>query len=249
MVTGEARRRGGALPTRFMVKDKRPNRPPHRWCEIWEGNPRIARPDEAYDDVICSHGGNRPYIVSKAVRQWVWREYGPTPGEIYLTAAELSLRQYGHGRVIVQPGIKAAASPNKHWGWANWQDLVQMKPGMPWLQIGDAAEARLPGVEFLETRTFRDACGVLAGAATAVLHEGGLHHAAAALDVPAVVIFGGFIAPAVTGYAMHRNLFVHDKAHPLGCGYRVPCRHCQAAMASITPRHVLNELEVILATR
>jgi hypothetical protein len=58
-----------------------------------------------------------------------------------------------------------------------------------------------------------------------------LHHAAAALGVPAVVIFGGFISPAVTGYAAHANIFTGDD---LGCGNINPCPHCRAAMERIS---------------
>jgi FkbM family methyltransferase len=59
------------------------------------------------------------------------------------------------------------------------------------------------------------AAGVLSGASLLISPEGGLHHAAAALGVRAVVIFGGFISPATTGYALHTNLFT--AARPAGC--------------------------------
>jgi hypothetical protein len=58
------------------------------------------------------------------------------------------------------------------------------------------------------------------GAALLISPEGGLHHAAAALGVRAVVIFGGFISPATTGYELHTNLFTGGQA----CGMRIPAR-------------------------
>ena len=38
-------------------------------------------------------------------------------------------------------------------------------------------------------------------------HEGGFAHAAAALSKPAVVIYGGWIPPEVTGYEFHENIY------------------------------------------
>lgn len=247
MITGEVSRRGRGNALRFAIGDRRPGRQQHRWHEIWEGHPRIAKPGEAFDAWIWNHGGNRPYIEAKSIKRWHWRPYGPTPGTIILTEAEQRLREYSQGRVIVEPGMKAAASPNKDWGWHRWAELVNRYPQFNWLQIGAPGDARLPGVEFLQTAGFREACGALSGARAVVLREGGLHHAAAALGVPAVVIFGGYIAPSVTGYPQHRNLFTGGDEHPLGCGMRVPCPHCEAAMSAITPEVVKRELEVILA--
>ena len=90
-----------------------------------------------------------------------------------------------------------------------------------------------------------EACTALSGAAAAVLPEGGLHHAAAALGMPAVVIFGGMTSPANTGYDGHVNLF-----DPAGgespCGQRVACAHCRAAMAAIRPDVVAYHLQHIL---
>jgi ADP-heptose:LPS heptosyltransferase len=88
----------------------------------------------------------------------------------------------------------------------------------------------LAGVEQLETRSFRDVLAVLANASLYIGGEGGLHHGAAAVSIPAVVIFGGFIPPSVTGYATHANLTGGAEA----CGSLKPCAHCRKAMAAIS---------------
>jgi ADP-heptose:LPS heptosyltransferase len=76
--------------------------------------------------------------------------------------------------------------------------------------------------------------------------EGGLHHCAAALGVPAVVIRGGFIGPRVTGYAGQVDLFVESAEWPLGCGVRSGCPHCAAAMESINRTMVAAALRKLL---
>jgi hypothetical protein len=245
MVTGEVKRRAAGTARRFAILDARKGGM-HRWNEAWAGNPRIARPGEPYDEGYYNHGGARPYIVLKGLRRWEWKAYGPTPGELFLSSSEAAFADAARGRVLIQPSIKDGASPNKVWPLDYWQKLVASAPSVPWLQIGAGHEPRISGTGFLPTPTFRDACGALSGARAAVLQEGGLHHAAAALGIPAVVIFGGFISPRCTGYALHRNLYTESKEYPLGCGMRTTCMHCQVAMGEIEPRLVRRELEAIL---
>lgn len=247
MVAGAIKRLAVSNPgKRFAVIDTRKLNI-HRWNDIWEGNPLIAKPGEEYDLTIENRGGKRPYITFKTPERWHWLPYSPEPADLYLSDADKALAYRGAGRVVVNPTIKANASPNKQWG--QWQALVDASPGTPWLEIGDAHPV-LKRVDFVQTASFRLACGVLSSARAAVLHEGGLHHAAAALGVRAVVIYGGFIAPACTGYNTHRNLFSTGRAtrrdFPLGCGMRAPCGHCADAMRSITPAIVLHELMEIL---
>ena len=54
--------------------------------------------------------------------------------------------------------------------------------------------------------SFRHALAILERARLYVGGEGGLHHGAAAVGVGGVVLFGGFVPPLVTGYAVHANL-------------------------------------------
>jgi hypothetical protein len=245
MVTGEVKRRAAGTMRRFAIRDLRKGGI-QRWHEIWNGNPRIVLPGDPFDEWLDNSGGNRPYIETKGSRAWVWKEYKPEPGEIFLTKIEKSYAAVGRGKIIIQPGIKAGASPNKQWGIRNWEKLIESHPKLPWLQIGDGTEPRL-SIPFFKASGFRIACAVVSGARSAVLHEGGLHHAAAALGKPSVVIYGGFISPRSTGYDLHRNLFVDPEGHrPLGCGMRTYCPHCEKAMQLISPWQVHKELEALL---
>jgi hypothetical protein len=247
MAAGRARRLAAGRPAGWKVAIRDPRKDNlHRWHPIWEGNSRIARPLEPYDAEIEDAPGTRPYVALKTILKWDWLPYGPEPAELVLTHEEMRFGEAARGMVLINPWIKAKASPNKLWPRESWQRLVNLAPHVRWLQIGEGTEPRLNGVPFMRTPGFREACGALSHARAAVLHEGGLHHAAAALGIPAVVIFGGYISPAVTGYASQRNLFVETAEYPLGCGYRTPCLHCHTAMHAIRPEAVLRELENLL---
>ena len=52
-----------------------------------------------------------------------------------------------------------------------------------------------------------------------------MHHAAAATDKNAVVIFGGHISPNITGYDIHTNIYVDINKSP--CGEKNICTHCK----------------------
>jgi hypothetical protein len=71
-----------------------------------------------------------------------------------------------------------------------------------------------------------------------------MHHGAAALDVPAVVIFGAWIPPAVTGYAMHANL---TGGATTACGSLRPCNHCRDALDAIKLTDVTQAVKALLS--
>ena len=246
MVTGHARVMQEKDPRKVRVEYERP-----RWFPAYNHNPRLAVPEEYGNFQILRPrvNGLRPYCTNKTSDRWTWKAYQPPVGELYLTPQELAFGAKYAGRIIVEPHIKGAASPNKQWGWMKWNKLAWLltQRGIRVTQIGAPGVALLEGVEYIETPGLRHAAAVIAKAKAVVVPEGGLHHTAAVFGVPAVVIYGGFISPEVTGYAGQVSLFVKDDKHPLGCGWRVPCEHCAKAMASITPEIVADKLEHLIA--
>jgi ADP-heptose:LPS heptosyltransferase len=154
--------------------------------------------------------------------------------------------------VIMEPNTKNMA-PNKRWGLTRYTYVADRlrRAGM---EIGqfrlptDSHQQRIPisGGHYFLTPTFKVACAILSRARLYVGPEGGLHHAAAALGVPAVVIFGGYISPAVTGYEGHRNYFFGED---LGCGKFDPCDHCRLAMDRISAEVVACDALSLLESR
>jgi ADP-heptose:LPS heptosyltransferase len=245
MVTGHARELQARDPRRVRPVYERP-----RDHEAWANNPRIAGKNEQGDfqAYVARTDGLRPYMKAKSPDRYLWKAYAPPRGELYFTDKELAFAAERRGRIVLEPCTKPGASPNKDWGWERWVELAALmkQRGLAPTQLGAATTRRLPGAEFIETNCMRYAAAVLSVARAAVLPEGGLHHVAAAVRCPAVVIYGGFISPAVTGYAGQRALFVQTPAQPLGCGWRRSCKHCAEAMAQFTPAGVLAELEGLL---
>ena len=246
-MTGQARKLQSKLKHPVVVFDRNGR---IRSNEMWFHNPRILTNWDRKSPVhpLNNGPGVRPYIHAKTERQWVWKDFECTPGELYFSAAELAAADRApKDFVVVEPNNKAKASPNKDWGWERWQALVYLlkAEGHRVAQMGAYGMKMLTGVAPIYTGTFREACAVLAKAKAAVLPEGGLHHAAAAVGVSSVVIYGGYISPKQTGYLLHRNLFTGGEP----CGWRIPCKHCEKAMAAITPEQVVRDLSEVVNAR
>lgn len=243
IATGQARLMQENLPHKVVIYDRNGQIREH---EIWRNNPRIATRSERLPktQTLKNCPGFRPYIAEKYPDRWVWKEFECPVGEIYFSPDEVEFAAKHKDGIIIEPNNKAKASPNKDWGVARWVELVALMKaeGLPAWQIGGPGTRVINGAHFIETPTFRHGCAVLANARAAVLPEGGLHHAAAAVGVRAVVIYGGFISPKQTGYDLHVNLFTGGEP----CGMRAPCAHCQQAMGAVTPAQVLQELKGLL---
>lgn len=241
MASGQAVAAGctAARPAVILDRHGQPRRHP-----CWQGNRRIAARRTADAVSIVNGSGCRPYVdyARSTPERWAYTAWRCTPGELPWVRPDAR----GRGRVLIEPHIKPNASPNKQWGWQRWQALVDAAPGLPWAQMAPAGAPVLAGVEAIRTADFPAAAGVLATARAAVLPEGGLHHAAAALQVPAVVLFGGMTSPRNTGYGPEtgqRSLAVDS---PAALGWRVPHPACDAAWDRITVARVLATLSELL---
>jgi hypothetical protein len=207
-------------------------------------NPNIAR--ELGPDVewIHYHKGNRRYNKPGAGR-WIWNfEFKAQPGEFYFSGHELEHKI--SRQILIEPNVPwhKPVAPNKDWGLPNYQALADRLrlAGFDVFQLRHGSK-RLAGVQLVDARDdFRCAAAALAGFGLVVCPEGGLHHAAAAVGTPAVVLFGGFIPPQVTGYDKHVNLTGGAEA----CGSLRECSHCRDAMRRITVDEVFDRCRSIL---
>ena len=233
LVTGQARQlqERDPHPVYVVGKDAGP-----RWHWLWDGNPRLTK-NKHGAQILMNGPGARPYVdyAKSTPERWAYTNWRTVPGELYLPRLEPS------DYVLIEPHVKKRASPNKQWG--RWQALVDLMPEVRWLQVGPSGTEVLRGAVFIETTDFRQACIQLSGVRAAVLPEGGLHHAAAALGIPSIVLFGSMTSPRNTGYDAHVNLAIDD---PEGLGWRISHPACAAAWDKIVPEYVAERLKGIL---
>lgn len=230
-----------------------------RWSPLWEGNPRIAKPGERGDFLRLVNGpGCRPYLDYARMRADFEVVYPGRPFRMKVRDPRLPYRFTAHrvtrgelqcferltplGYVVIEPHHKPG-QPNRDWGWARWQAVVDACP-LDWVQINPRGARVLRGVRHVPADSFIAACRLLSGARAYVGPEGGLYHAAAALGIPAIAVFGGFVSPATQGYDAPEivNLYV-PQGSP--CGQRVACAHCRDALDRITPEMVIEHVRAL----
>lgn len=221
--------------------------------QIFRNNPNIAPSGDEHDlDLkwIPFYKGQRIYNKHDHVNnKWIWNyNFKAIPGEIFFSDEELSFaNKVGRDFVLIEPSVPAykSVAPNKTWPFIRYVHVAEAlrAKGFDVRQFRNGGEA-LPGVGEIKAASFRHALAALSQAALYIGPEGGLHHGAAAVGISAVVIFGGFIPPRVTGYDAHTNL----TGGAVACGSLSACRHCEEAMEAIKIKHVYHAAKEILGS-
>jgi hypothetical protein len=215
----------------------------HHSAQIFRGNPNIAEPgSEGETDLewIPFYRGNRIYN-RQAGDRWIWNpDFRAIPGDVHFDEQEAAFaRHFGSGFVVIEPNVPEfkTVAPNKQWPVARYREVAMrvMADGLRVVQFDHGGAVKIAGARLVRSPTFRHGMAVLANAALYIGAEGGLHHAAAAVGIPAVVLFGGFIPPQVTGYDTHTNLTGGAEA----CGSLKACEHCKRAMEAISVSDVM----------
>jgi hypothetical protein len=202
--------------------------------DLWVGNPAW---DKNSDIRIIDGAGARSYIERWHGARSIFNfKHRARAGKVYLTKEELEFNKLEGDYIIIAPNLKLTASPNKQWGFAKFQELVN-QTNYRFIQLYQDGERLLSGVEHIKTPSARLALSIIKGAKLVIANEGGSHHMAASMDVPAVVFFGSFTSPEVTGYKEHINFTVKNAHY---CGNWEVCLECQKSMAKITVDVVLS---------
>ena len=207
--------------------------------QIFRNNPNIAPPgDENDPDIEWVPFYRSHRIYNKQVGdRWEWNyEFKAIPGELFFSDDENKFAQhFGEGYIVIEPNVPEfkTVSPNKQWETRRYNKVAKLlkKNGHSVVQFYSTLSRHIiPGAIQIRTPTFRHAVAALKNAALYIGPEGGLHHGAASVGTPGVVLFGGFIPPAVTGYDFHTNL----TGGAVACGSLHRCDHCREAMDRIT---------------
>ena len=214
------------------------------WCsEIYEGNPNVARPGQEQLtnlEWVNFRKGNRVYSTLSPDRsRYVWNyKWRMVPGEFFFSEAEKALAAtFAPGFIVIEPNLPwhKSCAVNKDWGEAKYTELGRrlLLQGHRLVQFKHKEARRfIAGADIVELPRFRQAIAVLSRAAAYVGAEGGMMHAAAAVGVKGVVLFGGWSPPLVCN--LPSNIAVASANSGEACGSLHTCKHCQQAMASIS---------------
>lgn len=256
MATADAKRLKGKFPDyQIVIGDRRP----FLWTEdqkiIFRNNPNITPPNKIdYNQKILylqNYAGNRPYIDKIKTTNFsdkiFFSKYKVEKGDIFFSDAEIIYLDFLKSKysdcILLNPDIKGTFSgDNKDWGINNWKSLSERlaERGLKCVQSNFNKNNILNSCDVVDINSFREMCLLISACKLTVTTEGGVHHAAAALDKKAVVVFGGRTNPNQFGYNFHINFYVE---HPLSpCGKNSKCSHCRDSMDNIKVERVEEEI-------
>lgn len=205
---------------------------------IFHGNPNICKPGHEHHpstEWVPFYRGNRLYNTQGNGR-WIWNyDFRPIPGEMFFSKEEtVPAGHMPRGFIVIEPNVPVfkSVAPNKEWPVDRYEEVARrlVADGHVVVQLKYGGRNNLKSASSVHSPNFRVALALLQRASLYIGPEGGMHHGAAAVGVPGVVLFGGFIPPQVTGYDTHTNLT--GKATE-ACGSFNKCDHCIDAMRSI----------------
>ena len=191
--------------------------------ELYQFMPHVSPNGKRFEEAP-----HRGYIqdIRRNPKQVVFNlDYRPVPSPIVLDPIE-------NDYVIIEPTIKLGAPPAKL--WHHYQQVVDAIDAK-FLQF---CNKTLDGTD-IKTTTLTEAARLMAGCRLYVGAEGFLHHLAAALGKPAVVIIGAYSPVEVIGYNFHTNIAVND---PEELGHSTKT----GAMDRITPEQVIEACRKLL---
>lgn len=192
-------------------------------------------------------GPPRPQKLVQRLGHYIFDpRHRAVPAPLVLTAAEQAIARHWSREpfVVIEPHTKDKASPSKRWPFERYVQVARALRGrIPVYQVGAPDTPPLDDLPRLPSGSFREVLAYLKAARLYIGPEGGLHHASAAMGTRAVVIYGGYVPPSVTGYDFHVNLTGGATA----CGSHLrECPHCVAAMQRIEVGEVLAVAQSLL---
>ena len=234
------------------------------WSEIFKNNPNILQPGENAEKIIIvpNYPKSRPFFnyAKTKYAQFDGKkttpykvaydpDYQVTCGELFfsdseITEAEKLIENIESPIIFFDP---YADILNKFWLPERWDDLIKQS-SYNFVQLTyDKHDEPLNGANQVSTKTFRQASAVLsAGVGRGILLsvDCDLHHAAAALNMPAIVLWSHYSHPDNLGYDDHINIRWDAAGKP--CGLRDACIQCQRSAEMIKVDDVNLAIEMAL---
>ena len=128
--------------------------------------------------------------------------------------------------ITIEPMSKTNYTPNRVYPFEKWQNIVNsLKDEIPFVQVGNKGSRILDNVIDWTGRTnFKNTAGMIGRSRLFLSSEGGLVHAATAVNTKSLVVITGYQSETMVAYP--QNINVNISSHG-PCGLKVPCEKCK----------------------
>jgi len=143
-----------------------------------------------------------------------------------------------HKRPVITFAVKTGWSEYKEWPMERWEELIKLFPEYQFIQLGAPGEPLIDGAQHMCGKlTLRESFSALQQSDLFIGLDSVFNHAANALDVPTVAMFGS-TSPIGSGYESHTNLWSEYECSPcyrennaISVHPMPPCPHEHKCMA------------------
>lgn len=136
--------------------------------------------------------------------------------------------------ITIEPIAKEAYTCNKTYAFNKWQaivDHVKDACDVQFVQVGLCGSRVLSGViDATGCMSFKQTAALIGASAVFTSTEGGLMHAASAVETPAVIVYTSYMHPRLTAYPENTNVWLGRNDDHAPCGMKVRCVMCYDVM-------------------
>jgi ADP-heptose:LPS heptosyltransferase len=209
------------------------NNPHTNYCKEDTPQKAVHRHDKHIIEQICEvYGVRKPNLKC---------ELYFSESEIDETNKLLEAHKIDTSFIVMEPQSNDAYTINKRYPIEKWQHVADelSKDGHKIIQIGRATKDQLldNAIDLTGKTSFRTAALVISSSILFVSSEGGLMHAANAVNKDSVILYTGFIHPKMTCYPNNTNIWIGSGHGP--CGMKVECTQCTLDALSHDPTRIL----------
>ena len=226
-----------------------------RWAfsnsPVFLNNPHLSFGKIKINSIIIDRSDpNNSYVKEELDDQYIWKDtfhvveiicnnYGVSPKsikpDIHFFQVEIDkiidlLSDVTKPFIVVEPGGKTSYTENRLWFMDRWQSLVnRLSKIYSVVQVGDGSWPNLRNTfNFNGKLSFRETCLLIGYSSLFVGTDGGLMHAARAVDKKSIILFSGHIGVTTVGYKENINISKSVDCSP--CGLKIECPYDKKCM-------------------
>ncbi|MBV5304516.1 MAG: hypothetical protein JZU70_10015 [Chlorobium sp.] len=174
--------------------------------------------------------------------------------KIYFSTAELQIfagkfNNLPSNYSIIKPIGKTTYTPNKEWGFNNFQKVVDSNKNILWIQTGLHNDALLDNVIDYRGKTdnLRELAYIISKAGFILSLEGLLNHIAASVGTKSFCIFSGFHPTEIATYSTTVPIVLDPQEECSPCWLLDKCpQERKYCTDKILPEHIINTIKANL---
>ena len=150
-----------------------------------------------YEDFMRKNNSRLHLAQANSLHFNIDINFNQISNEIYLSKLETKVykRKFNlpDSYSLIQPNAKTSYTPNKQWGYHNYQKVITQLSAINWVQVGVDGDLLLNDViNYVGNTSLRELAFLLKNADFVLADEGLLNHIASAVDSKSYVVFSGF---------------------------------------------------------